>query len=113
MKKYRFQIRKQTGDKQFKTETVEINLTEDEYNSIRSDSSDYKNGSALVSSKLKEKVKTLGFPIEIKTTDNNKPENKVTKSNDKKTSLWKPIWALPFKLTWRIIKMIWKLIVGK
>ena len=105
MAKYKFQIRKHLRDDMYKTETIELELTDSEYNTISTDDNKYSKGSALVSSKIGEKVESLGFPIKINEEKNN--SSKKDKNNDvKKSSLWKPIWAMPFKLIWRIIKSI-------
>ena len=103
MAQYKFTIRKHVRDDMFKTESVVIELSDAEYKSISSDNGQYAKGSALVSSKLGEQVMTTGFPTIV-----NSPKSedvKGTKGNDKKkkSSLWKPIWAFPFKLIWRLV----------
>jgi len=101
MATYRFQVKKHIRDDMYKTETVEVELTDTEYTNIKSDDGKYTKGSALLSSKLGESVQTLGFPTEIKSSK--VKDNNDGKSKSKKSSLWKPLWALPFKLIWRLI----------
>ena len=62
MAQYRFQVRKHIRDDMYKTETVELELSDSEYKNIKSDDSKYSKGSALLSSKLGEKVESQGFP---------------------------------------------------
>jgi len=85
----------------YKTEAVEVELSDSEYRNIKSDDGKYSKASSLLSSKLGENVQSLGFPTEIK-SDKEKV-NKEEKSKSKKSSLWRPLWALPFKLIWRLI----------
>lgn len=102
MAKYRFQIKEHQRDDMYKTDFVEIDLSDNEYNSIKSDDSKYSKGSNLVSSKIGRNVSTLGFPSKIL---EKREKTKNTKSSNK-SSLFKPIWALPFKLIWRLFKLI-------
>ena len=104
MTTYRFQIKKHIKDDMYKTEFIEIELSESEYRNIKSDvlkDGHYVKASSLLSSKLGENVQSLGFPTEIKAS--NAKGNDDEKSKSKKSSLWKPLWAFPFKLIWRFI----------
>ena len=66
MATYRFQVRKHIRDDMYKTESVEVELTDSEYRNIKSDDGKYSKASTLLSSKLGVKVQALGFPTEIK-----------------------------------------------
>jgi hypothetical protein len=101
MATYRFQIKKHVRDDMYNNESVEIELSESEYRSIKSDDSKYSKGSTLLSSKLGGNVQSLGFPTEVK---NSKGKEKAKGQTTKKSSLFKPLWQLPFKLFWRGIK---------
>lgn len=98
---YRFQVKKHIRDDIYKTESVEVELTDSEYKNIKSDDSKYSKASALLSSKLGENVQSLGFPTEIKASRGKSKDDGETKK--KKSSLWRPLWAFPFKLIWRLI----------
>ena len=113
MKTYKFQIRKELSNGSFKTESIQLDLSDDQYNSIKSDNETYDKGSALVSSLLGEKVHTLGFPTQVNITSKSNVKENIDNQKAPKSSLWKPLWALPFKLIWRILKFIWRLIFGK
>jgi hypothetical protein len=102
MAKYRFQIKEHQRDDMYKTDFVEIELSDNEYNSIKSDDNKYSKGSSLVSSKIGRNVSSLGFPSKI---SEKKEKNNKTKSTNN-SSLFKPLWALPFKLVWRLIKLV-------
>jgi hypothetical protein len=100
MATYRFQVRKHIRDDMYKTETIEVELSDSEYKNIKSDDSKYSKGSALLSSKLGESVQSMGFPTEIKSSKGK--SNEEGKAKKKKSSLWRPLWAMPFKLIWRL-----------
>jgi hypothetical protein len=104
MAKYKFQYREHIKDDMYKTESAEVELTDSEKNSINSDDEKYSKTSSLLSSKLGKNVQALYFPSEIK--DSNRKVKKEVKSNTPKKSFWRPIWAIPFKLIWRLVKMI-------
>jgi hypothetical protein len=102
MAKYRFQIKEHQRDDMYKTDFVEIELSDNEYNSIKSDDSKYSKGSILVSSKIGRNVSSLGFPSRI----SEKKEKTSKAKTNSKSSLFKPLWAFPFKLIWRLIKLL-------
>lgn len=102
MAKFRFQIKKHMRDDMYKTEFVEVDLTDEEYKTIKSDDGKYSKASSLLSSKLGGNVQSLGLPSEIRGGNENKKDK--SKSSKSKSSLWKPIWAMPFKLIWRLIR---------
>jgi hypothetical protein len=52
MATYRFQVKKHIRDDMYKTEAVELELSDSEYRNIKSDDGKYSKGSALLSSKL-------------------------------------------------------------
>ena len=101
---YRFNIRKHIRDDMYKSEFVDVELSDSEYRNINNDTEKYAKTSALISNKLGEQVQANGFPtivtLSIQTA-------KKQKGNRK--SFWKPWWAIPFKLIWLIIKMPLKL----
>lgn len=72
MATYRFQVRKHIRDNMYKTETIEVELSDSEYKNIKSDDSKYSKASALLSSKLGESVQSMGFPTEIKSSKGKK-----------------------------------------
>jgi len=124
---YRFQVKKHIRDDMYQNESIEIELSDSEYNSIKSDDNNYSKGSSFLTSKLGKKVKSMGFPTEIKSSkmstllstklgesvksvgsmkekeSSKKKSKEDEKSQSKKSSLWRPLWAMPFKLIWRII----------
>lgn len=102
MAKYRFKIREHQRDNMYKTDFVEIELSDAEYSSIKSDDNAYSKGSSLVSSKIGRNVASQGFPSKI---SEKKEKTSKTKTNSK-SSLFKPFWAFPFKLIWRLIKLL-------
>ena len=100
MANYHFKVREYING-QYKNYTEDVELTDTEYRNIKSDDSKYSKCSELLSSKLGRKVESSGFPTEIKSSNGN--GNDEGKSKSKKSSLWRPLWALPFKLIWRLI----------
>lgn len=63
---YHFRIEEHIRDDMYKSYFVDIELTDLEFDHIRSDDSRYSRASALVSSKLGFKVRVLQFPYKIK-----------------------------------------------
>lgn len=96
----------------YESESVEVELTDNEARSINNDDSKYSKCSALVSSKLGISVEAQGFPskVEKQKLVEKKSAKKEKKETTKKKSFFKPLWAIPFKLVWWIIKLPFKLI---
>lgn len=113
METYRFRIRKHVRDDMYESESVEVELTDNEARSINNDDDKYSKCSVLVSSKLGYKVEAQSFPskVEKQKTVEQKSEKKEKKETTKKKSFFKPLWAIPFKLVWWIIKLPFKLIL--
>ena len=112
MATYQFRIRKHVRDDMYKSESVEVELTDNEARSINNDDSKYLKCSALVSSKLGYNVEAQGFPtkVEKQKSIEKKSAKKEENKTSKKKSFFKPLWAIPFKLVWWIIKLPFKLI---
>ncbi len=105
MSTYRFQIRKHVRDDMWKNESIELELSDSEIKNLtKSDDSKYSGVSSFLSSKLGGNVQALGFPVEVKSSS--KKDKSSQSKTAPKTSLFKPLWAFPFKLIWRIIKFI-------
>lgn len=109
MATYRFRIRKHVRDDMYKNESVEVELTDNEVRSINNDDSKYSKCSALVSSKLGITVEAEGFPSKVE-KQKSVEKKSSKKETTKKKSFLKPLWAIPFKLVWWIIKLPFKLI---
>lgn len=101
MATYRFQVKKHVRDDMYKNETVEIELSDSEYRNIKADDSRYSKGSALLSLKLGQEVEVLGFPEKL--NDKKSKSKHGDGHGKKKSSLWKPLWAMPFKFFWRLL----------
>ena len=108
---YHFNITKHVRDDMYETEFIDLELSEEEYRNINNDDENYSKVSALVSSKLGKKVKANGFPTKSNIVSN---KERIKKKDIKKTaykkSFWKPVWAIPFKFIWWIIKLPFKFI---
>lgn len=114
METYRFRIRKHVRDDMYESESVEVELTDNEARSINNDDDKYSKCSALVSSKLGYKVEAQSFPSKVekqKTVDKKSAKKEKKETTKKKKSFFKPLWAIPFKLVWWIIKLPFKLIL--
>jgi len=111
---YSFSITKHIRDDMYKTESIDLELSDEEYRSINNDDEKYSKTSALASRKLGDKVQANGFPSKLNTISVKESGSKkgVKKSSTKK-SFWKPLWAIPFKFIWWLIKLPFKLIFSK
>jgi hypothetical protein len=111
---YIFSVTKHIRDDMYKTESIDLELSDEEYRNINNDDEKYSKTSALASRKLGEKVQANAFPTKINTTNTKERGNKksIKKSSNKK-SFWKPIWAIPFKFIWWLIKLPFKMIFSK
>lgn len=111
---YSFSITKHIRDDMYKTEFIDLEVSDEEYRNINNDDGNYSKTSALASRKLGEKVKANGFPTKINTISRKESRSKksTNKSSNKK-SFWKPLWAIPFKFIWLLIKLPFKLIFSK
>ena len=110
MAKYRYKVeRKSNGSmtQQNIQEFVDVELSVIESKLIKADDRKYTKNSALVSSKLGYPVIVLQFPELIKENIKQDKEGQTTDTSRKSNkSFWKPIWAIPFKLIWRLIKLV-------
>ncbi len=111
---YSFSITKHIRDDMYNTEFIDLELSDEEYRSINNDDEKYSKTSALASRKLGDKVQANGFPSKLNTIRAKESGSKrgVKKSSTKK-SFWKPLWAIPFKFIWWLIKLPFKLIFSK
>lgn len=107
---YSFNIRRQIRDDMYKSETIELELSETEARNLNNDNSKYSKTSAFLSAKLGEQVQANGLPRK-KSAEKSKKETKDEKP--KRKSFWRPLWAVPFKLIWWLIKLPFKLLFSK
>lgn len=63
---YSFNVRKHIRDDMYKSEFIELELTDSEYRNLNNDDGKYSKTSAFLSARLGEKVQANGFPNKIK-----------------------------------------------
>ena len=109
MATYSFGVREHIRDDMYRDYSVDVELTDEEVRRINNDDSEYSKCSALISSKLGLRLKAQGFPQKVesqKIIQKNSGKKRVAKEG----SFFRPIWAIPFKLVWWIVKLPFKLI---
>lgn len=107
---YSFRVREHIRDDMYRNYFVEVELTDEEARRINNDDSKYSKCSALISAKLGLKLEAQGFPQKVesqKIIQKNSDKKQITKEG----SFFRPIWAIPFKLVWWIVKLPFKLVV--
>ena len=108
---YSFSIRRHIRDDMYKNETIEVELTDAEAKSLNNDDGKYSKTSKFLSKKLGENVQSNGLLRKAGSENTSKKESEKEKSNKK--SIWKPWWAIPFKILWWLIKLPFKLLLSK